>query len=705
MMSRRIIALLMAFTLLFAMNAASAEEIGTTPSEMTQETLYEIPDALYYTGGVVARGYFKDAVVDADGEPLQLAYVLTDDPYLIRDQVTTWELSISGGTGPYECLALLAYQEDLAMDPFEDGWSVYDYFDVTGDSFDYTFTEAGRYFWEFRLSDESGQFFYFQTRIYETYADDDQSDASTVVGKVNSIVSELINDEMSDYSRALVLHDWLIYNANYDYTFTYYDASGVLLHGMGVCDSYARAYLMLCTAAGLDCMYVSGTAGEAADPAEWGNHGWNLVKLNGSWYHVDCTWDDPGEGGYECHTYFCVDDETMAADHRWNTSEDVFDDGGMLVPDAEGGEYEYTEPSTGDYDFTFVTWEEFFAQFDAMVENGEHRAQTIGLYIGDLSSAEMYSSMSSYSSAKVQELANQGLITSAGRAYQGQLFIFSLGWAEPSAYVRIDETAFLMSIGEKKTLQPSEIALSEDVYVWASSNPSVAAVSYVWEAGSDVPITATITAVSAGTATITVTSPDGLSDSLTVTVLAAYQPDFALAASEADGVIALVWNGVPGVTEYRVMLGDDVLATVEDACAEISRKLLPLYGDQQLIVTGHRVINGSEMVSYTSAPVTIQGPAPVYASVLPEGTMEIGEEAFRGDVSLTSLSLPDGVTTIGASAFADCTNLLLIRIPASVTAIGAGAFDGSGLAYAQVVSGSAAEAWLKTNYPEVMLID
>ena len=310
---------------------------------------------------------------------------------------------------PYDIDAVLAYQT-LDMDPFEDAWYTYARIPVTDGSFTYTIERSGHYFWEIEICDSKNQILTFQTRIYETYTAADETNASTTVGKANSVVDALITDDMSDYTRALVLHDWLIHNANYDYTYTHYDAAGVLLYGTGVCDSYARAYLMLCTAAGLECMYVGGTAGDNPDPANWGNHGWNLVKLGGSWYHVDCTWDDPGTGGSERHDYFCVSDEVMAKDHRWNQPEDFFDNGSMLVPDAEGGEYEADDEESADYDFTFTTWEEYFEKFDAMVSRGERREQTVGLYIGDLFCTDMYSTMGDYTGSKSQELANQGLL-------------------------------------------------------------------------------------------------------------------------------------------------------------------------------------------------------------------------------------------------------------------------------------------------------
>ena len=110
---------------------------------------------------------------------------------------------------------------------------------------------------------------------------------------------------------ALWLHDWLIYNANYDYTYSRYTADGVLLDGTGVCDSYTRAYNLLLQQFGIESMRLSSGAMD---------HAWNLVKIDGQWCHIDVTWDDPNEGGCENHFYFGLTDAMMKEDHEWSGS-------------------------------------------------------------------------------------------------------------------------------------------------------------------------------------------------------------------------------------------------------------------------------------------------------------------------------------------------------------------------------------------------
>ena len=124
----------------------------------------------------------------------------------------------------------------------------------------------------------------------------------------------------TDYQKALVLHDWLTSNTAYDLSYTHYGSEGVLFHGLGVCNAYTLTYSRMLSAVGISSMTVTGTA-EDKYSGNSGSHAWTLVLLDGSWYHVDTTWDDPIPDGNERHTYFCLTDEEMAADHTWNASD------------------------------------------------------------------------------------------------------------------------------------------------------------------------------------------------------------------------------------------------------------------------------------------------------------------------------------------------------------------------------------------------
>ena len=143
-----------------------------------------------------------------------------------------------------------------------------------------------------------------------------------VAEKVSQVVDEVITPGMSERDKAMALHDWLIYHARYDTTFTYYGADGVLLHQTGVCQSYSEAYQLLLNKAGIESRILTGNARKYDGTLE--SHAWNLVKIDGIWSHVDVTWDDPVDGsgieqavisGMETSYYFLVTSRYIMEDH------------------------------------------------------------------------------------------------------------------------------------------------------------------------------------------------------------------------------------------------------------------------------------------------------------------------------------------------------------------------------------------------------
>lgn len=128
-----------------------------------------------------------------------------------------------------------------------------------------------------------------------------------VIDAAFKAVDSVIKDGMTDEEKVKAIHDYLIYNADYVNDGNYqtaekwaFGASGVLLHHEGVCGSYALAFYMMAEIAGVECDYVFGFVTSAPDV----NHAWNRVKLNGRWYYLDATWDDPTGGGQERYLYY-----------------------------------------------------------------------------------------------------------------------------------------------------------------------------------------------------------------------------------------------------------------------------------------------------------------------------------------------------------------------------------------------------------------
>ena len=132
------------------------------------------------------------------------------------------------------------------------------------------------------------------------------SGTNALQNKIKSVASSCKGS--TQWNTALNLHDWLTHNMYYDLDLEFYGADSIL-RGYGVCDSYSKIYLMLCSEAGIPVRRVTNNG-----------HAWNAVRLGGKWYYVDCTWDDPSGvkqkvSGSERYTYFCLNSTLLALDH------------------------------------------------------------------------------------------------------------------------------------------------------------------------------------------------------------------------------------------------------------------------------------------------------------------------------------------------------------------------------------------------------
>lgn len=128
---------------------------------------------------------------------------------------------------------------------------------------------------------------------------------------------EQVDESMDAVQKALVVHDYLVQNCEYDQerlmTGSVPDIShtsyGALVNGMAVCDGYAHAYAYIMEhKLGIPCTVVS---------SDSMNHAWNMIEIDGKWYHVDLTWDDPV---WDCigrvnHNYFLLSDEAISQNH------------------------------------------------------------------------------------------------------------------------------------------------------------------------------------------------------------------------------------------------------------------------------------------------------------------------------------------------------------------------------------------------------
>lgn len=168
----------------------------------------------------------------------------------------------------------------------------------------------------------SMEFLYYPIGITEISVDvankQKQRQAALIAGQ---IAKNEVRGLTTQVDMLAALHDYLILNCKYDVeaseqknldgTDSAFTAYGALIDGKAVCSGYARAYMMLCQAVGLDVIYISD---------EEMNHSWNAVMLDGQVYFIDCTFDDPvpDQGNKVIRKYFLKTKEEFKQSHTWN---------------------------------------------------------------------------------------------------------------------------------------------------------------------------------------------------------------------------------------------------------------------------------------------------------------------------------------------------------------------------------------------------
>ena len=116
----------------------------------------------------------------------------------------------------------------------------------------------------------------------------------------------LVDDSMDDFTKAVILHDELALNSYYAFpeqtrlanNYTY------MAEGWGVCQQYTECYAYLLAQCGIKSEIVQSDAM---------GHAWIKAEIDGSYYNIDLTWDDPtpDKVGKVRHNYFLFSDSVF----------------------------------------------------------------------------------------------------------------------------------------------------------------------------------------------------------------------------------------------------------------------------------------------------------------------------------------------------------------------------------------------------------
>lgn len=143
------------------------------------------------------------------------------------------------------------------------------------------------------------------------------------------VIDAYIKSDMSDFDKEYEIYKYLTKEMHFDSGLltviptTADDCDnpyGVLKYKSAVCVGYATTFRLFMQMMGIECKVVHSTDM---------THTWDLVKLDGEWYHTDCYFDAETSN---CMN-FNMNDSLCAANHSWNTE---------FFPEATGTKYNFT---------------------------------------------------------------------------------------------------------------------------------------------------------------------------------------------------------------------------------------------------------------------------------------------------------------------------------------------------------------------------
>lgn len=142
---------------------------------------------------------------------------------------------------------------------------------------------------------------------------------AAVQKKVDQVLKSIITPSMTTFQKVKAVNDYIVSNAAYgeNTKSSPHSAHALLMEGQAVCQGYALLTYKMLSQIGVEVQYVVGVVNGNED------HAWNLVKVDGKWYHLDTTWNDPlpNRVGTSSYDYFLVNDSQLKKDHKWVTSD------------------------------------------------------------------------------------------------------------------------------------------------------------------------------------------------------------------------------------------------------------------------------------------------------------------------------------------------------------------------------------------------
>ncbi|MBR5344716.1 MAG: leucine-rich repeat protein [Clostridia bacterium] len=247
-------------------------------------------------------------------EDINYAYLTCPECQIPVNEPITWTLLYDGPSREN-----YTFEYSLYYRPYNENSRTYTLIDSVsfdGYSFTKTIETEGRYLIFLRITDSQNNSIDIDSNYYTTIG---ENYGEALQLEIASIKAECIaSGATTDAEIARFMHDYIINHAEYNMEASCMDdPEGVLINGEGVCQSYAYAYQLLLKSMGIECILIDGYTVQNFTLED--QHIWNLVNIDGKWYHVDCCFDDPLDS-VENQSCFLVTDKIRSGECVWTAS-------------------------------------------------------------------------------------------------------------------------------------------------------------------------------------------------------------------------------------------------------------------------------------------------------------------------------------------------------------------------------------------------
>lgn len=184
------------------------------------------------------------------------------------------------------------------------------------------------------------EFFYLNGYTYTQYTRKEEVQYITFSGRYlydvreverrQALIDAAVEEKRSglvgsdDYETVKLVYEDLILSTDYSMESPdNQNICSVFLDRRSVCNGYAKAAQYLLNDLGIPCIIVNGNANGSS-------HAWNIVEIDGAYYHMDVTWGDPSyyseeteekEGAPDIdYSYLCVTTEEISKNHSMDTA-------------------------------------------------------------------------------------------------------------------------------------------------------------------------------------------------------------------------------------------------------------------------------------------------------------------------------------------------------------------------------------------------